>query len=219
MSQRVVCFAVMPFRPELNFFFLYLRHYLADRHNIEVERGDSAILTRAIMDKIREQISSASVIIGDITGGNPNVFYELGLAHAFGKPIIFLTQDDPRSAPVDIRQFEFIHYDLSRHEDFLAKLDNAIKNVFAERYRKLHERAKELLVAFNTATGSKARPATLDEFRARVVRGEQAEALPTVEDEIGFARFMLPKIMLDPTDLTTMRSVTKWLVDEFPENR
>jgi nucleoside 2-deoxyribosyltransferase len=86
------------------------------------------------MEKIRDSILSADCVIADVSGSNPNVFYEVGLAHAFGKPVIFLTQDDPASAPVDIRQFEFIPYHLAHHKEFLSNLDNAIQHVFVTKY-------------------------------------------------------------------------------------
>ena len=113
----------MPFRPELNYFFLYLKKYLEEKYRIRVERGDSNVLTKELMKKIADQIFSASFLIADITGANANVFFELGIAHATGKPVIFLTQDTLKHAPVDIRQFEFIQYELGGHVDFLAKLE------------------------------------------------------------------------------------------------
>ena len=119
----------MPFRPELNYFFLYLKKYPEEKYKIRVERGDSNVLTKELMKKISEQISTASFLIADITGNNANVFFELGIAHAASKPVIFLTQDAPKDAPVDVRQFEFIQYELGGHVDFLAKLDNAVRNV------------------------------------------------------------------------------------------
>ena len=75
--SRSRCFFVMPFRPELNFFYLYLAKYLNEAHNLEVSRGDSDILDKPLMEKIAAQIAAADVIIADITGGNPNVFYEV----------------------------------------------------------------------------------------------------------------------------------------------
>src|SRR5271169_2648789 len=142
---------VMPFRPELNYFFLYLKRYLEEKYRIRVERGDSNVLTKELMKKIADQISSASFLIADITGNNANVFFELGIAHATNKPVIFLTQDAPKDAPVDIRQFELIQYELSRHEDFLAKLDNAVLNALGSSLdvTQLYEKARDLLKQFN----------------------------------------------------------------------
>ena len=48
-------FVAMPFRRELNFFFLYIKKHLEDTFvGLQVERGDAEILTRPLMDKIRE---------------------------------------------------------------------------------------------------------------------------------------------------------------------
>lgn len=74
----------MPFRPELNYFYSYLKRHLEEKYGIRVERGDSHVLAKEIVRKVSEQIGSASFLIADITGGNPNVFFELGMAYERG---------------------------------------------------------------------------------------------------------------------------------------
>jgi hypothetical protein len=56
-------------------------------------------------------INQAGIIIGDLTTRNPNVFYEVGLAHAIGKKVILITQnmDD---VPFDLRALRCIVYSL-----------------------------------------------------------------------------------------------------------
>jgi hypothetical protein len=211
MSKTPLCFVVMPFRPELNYFYLFVQKYLSEKHGLSVERGDHRILTKALMDKVRDQIIKADVLIGDVTLGNPNVFYEIGLAHAFGKPVIFLTQDSPANAPVDVRQFEFIQYDLQRHEEFLAKLDNAIQNVFIVRYEALYELAQNLLQRFNRGTSSSYVAASLKDFQERVMRGEQSQEIPSADDEDRLAEFLLPKVLKEATDVVIMRKVMDWV--------
>ena len=201
----------MPFRPELNYFYLYLQKHLREKHGLRVERGDHNVLTKALMDKVRDQIIEADVLLGDLTGANPNVFYEIGLAHAFGKPVIFLTQDDPATAPVDVRQFEFIRYDLQRHEDFLAKVDNAVQNVFSVNYRTLYDEATDLLNRFNRETVSSYGAASFEDFQARVMRQEQTQDIPPSDAQEERAEFLLPKILSEATDLVIMRKVTKWV--------
>ena len=163
------------------------------------------------MDKIRTSISEADVILGEISGANPNVFYELGLANAFEKPVIFLTQEPPEKAPVDVRQFEHIHYDPSRHEELLKKLDNAFHNVFVERYRELYTEASEVLRAFNRDMDATYPVASLEEFQARIIRGEQSQEVPAKEDRARFVEFLLPKILREATDANVMRQVDRWL--------
>ena len=215
MSRRKSVFVAMPFRPELNFFFLYLKRHLEEEFGLSVERGDAKVLTKPLMDKIRDQILRADLVIGDVSGKNPNVFYELGLAHANGKSIIFLTQEPPQDAPVDIRQFEFIEYDLSRHEDLLAKLDNAVQSFFGGSYEELFEEARVLLQQFNADVGLACGQAPLDEFQAKVMRGEQTGGMPPPEEQALRAQFLLPKIISDFTDPVVITKYTTWIAEKF----
>jgi hypothetical protein len=57
------------------------------------ERLDEQIFVEGMLDRIFNQISKADLIIADMTGRNPNVFYEVGYAHALGKITLLLTQD------------------------------------------------------------------------------------------------------------------------------
>ncbi len=211
-SQKTsFCFVIMPFRADLNFLYLYLREYLKKKYNLHVERGDHRITTKPIIEKIRDQILSADIILGDITGRNPNVFYELGLADAYGKPVILMTQDDPGGVPANIRHLDFVVYHLSNHEKLLDGLDNAIKNVFLERYRRYYKDACGLLKRFNKETSSTYAKATLEEFQARVMQGERIEDIPEDPTSYGYAAFLLPKILLDTANIKVMVKVTNWL--------
>ena len=211
MPKQRYCFVAMPFRPELNYFFLYLKRYLEENYGLRVERGDASVLTKPLMDKIREQILRADLVIGDVTGNNANVFYELGLAHAGGKQILFLTQDPPEKTPVDIRQFEFIQYDLGKHDELLAKLDNAIRNAFGQKYEGLFEKAREYLQRFNNETGLNCQQKQLDDFQALVMRGEQTGGIPPEDQEDMLVQFLLPKIISDFTDSVVIIKYTEWV--------
>ena len=214
MKRR--CFVVMPFRSELNFVYLYLAQYLEQHHNLAVSRGDTEVLTKPLMDKIAASIATADVILGDVTGSNANVFFELGLAHAAGKPIIFLTQDDPETAPVDIRQFKHIRYDLARHRELLDRLDNAIENLFRDQYQRLYELALTILREFRRGTGLQCRAFSLDEFRLRVIRAEREGEQPDeAAPEERLNRFLLPRIT-DSDDLDIRNRLYEWLRQRYP---
>ena len=64
-----------------------------------------------IIQDIVEGIYQAEVIIADLTGLNPNVFYELGLAHAMDKKVIIITQDIGE-LPFDIKSYRANAYSL-----------------------------------------------------------------------------------------------------------
>jgi hypothetical protein len=214
-EQAPLCFVVMPFRADLNFFYLYLRRHLQDKHGLRVERGDHQILTVPLLEKIREQIVEAKVLLADITGRNPNVFYELGLAHALEKPVILLTQDEAEDVPTDIRHLEFIRYDLSKDVDVLAKVDNAIHHVFVARYEQLYSQARGLLQEFNRSMGLYLQDASPEEFQARVVQGERMQGLPDRANDFLMADFLLPRVIRDVADGATMRKVTAWVTEKY----
>lgn len=76
-----------------------------------------------ILQDIVNGIHQADVIIADLTGLNPNVFYELGLAHAMNKKVIIITQD-LGSLPFDIKSYRANAYSTSFHkiDDLIEKL-------------------------------------------------------------------------------------------------
>lgn len=64
----------------------------------------------SIMGDIWSLILKSQLVIAECTGRNPNVFYEMGIAHTLGKPVILLTQvgDD---VPFDLRHVRYILYE------------------------------------------------------------------------------------------------------------
>lgn len=62
-----------------------------------------------IVSDVRYLIGQSNVIVAELTGRNPNVFYELGVAHALGKPVVQLTQDID-DVPFDIRHLRTLTY-------------------------------------------------------------------------------------------------------------
>ena len=67
-----------------------------------------------ILQDIIRSIVTSDVIVAEVTPANPNVFYELGYAHAIEKPTILLAEkptDSGRHLPFDISGFRVIFYD------------------------------------------------------------------------------------------------------------
>ena len=61
------------------------------------------------MRDVWEGIYGARAVIAECTGRNPNVFYEIGIAHTLGKPVILTTQTT-EDVPSDLRNIRYIHY-------------------------------------------------------------------------------------------------------------
>ena len=78
---------------------------------------------QSIIQDIVEGIYSADIIIADLTGLNPNVFYELGLAHAMNKNVIIITQNISE-LPFDIKSYRANEYSMkfNKMPDLINKL-------------------------------------------------------------------------------------------------
>lgn len=74
------------------------------------ERVDEQIFLENILERVYNQISKADIVISEMTGRNPNVFYETGYAHALNKRVILLTQKSD-DIPFDLKHYPHIIYD------------------------------------------------------------------------------------------------------------
>jgi hypothetical protein len=127
-TEQSDIFVLMPFRPELKPVYEDHIKKVAEELALTVTRGDDFFTARSIMEDIWDAICAAKIIIADCTGRNPNVFYELGIAHTVGKPVILITQatDD---VPFDLRHIRFIHYEYTPRgmKEFEEKLARTLK--------------------------------------------------------------------------------------------
>jgi hypothetical protein len=73
------------------------------------ERVDEQLFDGSILVRIFNQIAKSDAIVADMTGRNPNVFYEIGYAHALGKRTILLTRL-AEDIPFDLQHFSHIIY-------------------------------------------------------------------------------------------------------------
>ena len=79
------------------------------KSDFKVGRAKDIESQRNILQDILEGIETSDLIIADLTGLNANVFYELGLAHAFNRKVILLTQDI-EEVPFDLMSYRLIEY-------------------------------------------------------------------------------------------------------------
>jgi hypothetical protein len=85
-----------------------------------VERADHFTKTNAITNQVITAIRKADLIVADLTDFNPNVFYELAVAHAYKRPVVPLKRDDGRPIPFDNAPMGTIFYTRARVEKWEA---------------------------------------------------------------------------------------------------
>jgi len=101
-------FVLMPFGEE----FVPIYQIIKDAGVIaefKVTRADEMVSPGQIIAQIMDTIASAGLIVADITGQNPNVLYEIGMARSLGKNILMISQDRD-SIPFDIQDQRIIFY-------------------------------------------------------------------------------------------------------------
>ena len=107
-----LCFIVMPFESDdLNDVYEYfVKPAIEENSTLVCERGDDLFGSNPVMDDIRRSIERARLIIADLTDRNPNVFYEVGIAHTLNKDVLLLSQS-MSDVPFDLRHLRVLNYE------------------------------------------------------------------------------------------------------------
>ena len=125
-----LCFVLMPFREELRPVYDDHIRKTVEELGLRCQRSDDIFRHTAIIEDIWESINKARLIIADLTGKNPNVFYEVGVAHTVGKDVVLVTQliDD---VPFDLRHLRHIQYEYTPRgmEVFEQQLCNTVATI------------------------------------------------------------------------------------------
>ena len=124
----------MPFTDDFNdIYHLGIKQSCEDA-GAYCERVDEQYYHESMLDRIYNQISKADFIVADMTNKNPNVFYEVGYAHALGKKTILLTQN-VNDIPFDLKHYPHIIYSdriLKLKEDLTQRLKWFVENSDSE---------------------------------------------------------------------------------------
>ena len=98
-----ICFVAMPFTSLFKAQYERVIRLAIEATGLRCIRGDEIYSKPRIMDDVWKSIRSARLVVAELTGKNPNVFYEVGLAHAIGEPVISLTRNED-DVPFDLSQ-------------------------------------------------------------------------------------------------------------------
>ncbi|MCP4286217.1 MAG: hypothetical protein GY792_17510 [Gammaproteobacteria bacterium] len=122
------CFIVMPFGEPWSAEVDRQIRGACTNCGVQAVRGDDIFSPTDILDDIWQQIITADFVIADVTNRNTNVFYELGMAHTVGKPVIILSQRES-DVPIDLKTRRWIAYDPEHSDDLAAVLCKSVTQV------------------------------------------------------------------------------------------
>ncbi len=117
-------FVLMPFSKEFDDVYKLGIKPACENAGAYAERVDEQIYQDSILQRIYNQIAKADIVISDMTGRNPNVFYETGYAHALGKQVILLTSHS-EDKPFDVEHYPHIIYE-GRITDLIKDLERHV---------------------------------------------------------------------------------------------
>jgi hypothetical protein len=119
-------FVAMPFAEAMNDTFHYGIQNAAHAAGLLAERADLATFTGDVMEWVRERIAGAKLVVADLTGGNPNVYLEVGYAWGKGIPTVLLAKK-AKDLKFDVQGQRCIVY--SSIKDLEQKLATELKGL------------------------------------------------------------------------------------------
>ena len=130
---------IMPFADAFKGIYTDVIRPLVKDLGLSITRGDEfTSVNGVIMEEVWSALNNCQFVIAEITGGNDNVFYELGIAHTLNKPAILITQaTTPEKIPFDIHHLRYIRYDNTVAGG--AKLRDDLKTNITRLLSDLHE--------------------------------------------------------------------------------
>jgi len=134
--EKKNAFVIMPFNDAaLNSFYEdYVKSVLIE-NGYDAKRSDEMTMKDQIIERIVHSIEDSDLIVCDLTNLNPNVMYELGIAHSLTRKVIMIARQN-QNLPFDLSVYEVLFYDPSgkrfKKSLFYDKLVKAIDEVNKE---------------------------------------------------------------------------------------
>jgi predicted Rossmann-fold nucleotide-binding protein len=135
---RPRCFIAMPFssHPMANTF--ETMRAVAEELGFQVIRVDQESFVGNIVEAIWDAIRHSDVVIADLTGHRPNIYYEMGISHALAKPTLLtlFSRDGniPDDVPFDIKAQRIVAYGTTQ------SLQTQLRELLPNATRTLHSR-------------------------------------------------------------------------------
>ena len=100
------CFTIMPYGDWFDVYYNKIYAPAIEEAGLISKRADDLYRPSSIVHDIWQYTKECQLVLADLTGKNPNVLYELGLAHAIAKPVILIVES-MEDIPYDLRAAYF----------------------------------------------------------------------------------------------------------------
>ncbi len=110
-TANASCFVIQPFSAPYGGYYELLFKPAIEKAGLKPVRADDEIFgSGKIMDQVWRGIRDSKVLLAELTTRNANVYYELGLAHALGKPVVLIAAEG-ENVPFDLQHIRVVYYD------------------------------------------------------------------------------------------------------------
>lgn len=124
-DERLVS-VMMPFDKQFDPVYAAISN-VCEELNLNCRRVDDIFEESEVIQDIFSLIYRSAAVVCDLTDRNPNVYYETGIAHTLGKPVVPIAQSDEH-VTFDLRHHRFIQY--INNSEGLQKLTPRLKKRF-----------------------------------------------------------------------------------------
>lgn len=101
-------FVLTPFNPDFKADWDAIKAGI-EQVGLRALRGDEEFVSSNILKHVLTKMMSARLVVANISGRNPNVFYELGIAHSIGKPVVLVGRTS-EEIPFDVGPTRVLRY-------------------------------------------------------------------------------------------------------------
>lgn len=129
------CFVIMPFSPTYQTEYEKVIRPAVEATGLTCIRADQIYAKPQVTADIWKSLRSARIVVAEFTGRNTNVFYEVGLAHALGKPVIIITRNED-DVPFDLKALRYRYYNTNEPfwgENLKKALIDMLQSVLKEK--------------------------------------------------------------------------------------
>lgn len=110
-AEQPTAFVVMQFTTPFNELFEEVIRPMCAELGVRAVRADDTYGPGLIIADVVRQIDDSKLVIAEISPVNANVYYEVGYAHARGKPTILIADRNVERLPFDVSPFRTLFYD------------------------------------------------------------------------------------------------------------
>jgi hypothetical protein len=145
--QNINCFVIMPFgsnneyvRKKIESDYVYsniicqsIKRFENELNvNVDITREVDKNISGSITKGILKSIATSDICIVDITGQNPNVFFELGIRYSLRHKTTILLKQVETPIPFDIQGYRCLTYDCFKPEPAITELCDFLLSGYKE---------------------------------------------------------------------------------------